>query len=403
MDRRHFLAATPALLAGRAAAADDPDRAWLRSCLRTRQQVEDFVSPDQSPERRARNLGWVFDPDLGWTLTDSVRSDGVGGSKTFYHYESDGARRVINSAGRPCRVHTFGDSYTHCDQVSDGETWQEYLAAHLQEPVRNYGVGGYSVYQAYRRMLRVEKQHPAEYVILNVYDDDHYRNLDAWRTIRFAQKSACGFTLPHLRVDVAKGTCEEVPNLLRRPEDVYKLCDEGYVTTAFRDDPVLRMVLAVSDKGARAAELAEPVAVGFGIPRERVSDGPAADRVTRAHTAAALFATRTVVGWAADFCAKEGKKFLLVLSFNRHNAAAALEGKPPFDREFLDWLKGQPYPVIDVRDVFRAAYQGSRLDPRAFLAPYYNGHHSPLGNFATAWAIKDKLVTLMNPRPLPYR
>ena len=25
-------------------------------------------------------------------------------------------------ADRPCRVNTYGDSFTHCDQVSDGET-----------------------------------------------------------------------------------------------------------------------------------------------------------------------------------------------------------------------------------------------------------------------------------------
>src|SRR5688572_27177851 len=229
MNRRAFLAALPALpavasatLPGGLGAADTPPdeaaRAWLRSCLRTRQQVEDFVSRDQNAERRGRNRGWVYDAELGWVLTDAVRHDGVEGSKTFYHYEPDGARRVVNFPDRPGRIHTYGNSFTHCDQVSDGETWQEYLAAHLQEPIRNYGVGGYSVYQAYRRMLRVEKQRPAGYVVLNVYDDDHYRNLDAWRTIRFGQRSACGFTLPHLRVDVANNRCEPVENLLRTPE-----------------------------------------------------------------------------------------------------------------------------------------------------------------------------------------
>jgi len=34
-----------------------------------------------------------------------------------------------------------GDSFTHCDQVSDGETWQEFLASHIREPVKNFGVG----------------------------------------------------------------------------------------------------------------------------------------------------------------------------------------------------------------------------------------------------------------------
>lgn len=78
-------------------------------------------------------------------------------SRLVYDYEADGARKLVNCPERPCRVHSYGDSFTHCDQVSDGETWQECLAAHLREPIRNYGVGGYSVYQAYRRMRAVER------------------------------------------------------------------------------------------------------------------------------------------------------------------------------------------------------------------------------------------------------
>lgn len=91
------------------------------------------------------NRGWTYDSELGWVLSDSVRSDGIDGSSTFYHYEwttgpRTGCRKLVNAAGRRSRIHTYGDSFTHCDQVSDAETWQEYLAAHLQEPVENYGV-----------------------------------------------------------------------------------------------------------------------------------------------------------------------------------------------------------------------------------------------------------------------
>jgi hypothetical protein len=49
-------------------------------------------------------------------------------------------------ADKKCRINTYGDSFTQCHQVSDGETWQEYLAAHLGEPVRNFGMGGYGAY-----------------------------------------------------------------------------------------------------------------------------------------------------------------------------------------------------------------------------------------------------------------
>ncbi len=162
------------------ATADEPApdpirlaRQRLRSIMPTRQQVDDFITPQDNATVVRASRGYTYDAELGWRLVDAVRPDGINGSKTFYHYEADGARRVINAAGQPCRIHTYGNSFTHCDQVSDGETWQEYLAAHLQEPIRNYGVGGYSVYQAYHRMLRVEVPGGAKYIILNVYDRDH--------------------------------------------------------------------------------------------------------------------------------------------------------------------------------------------------------------------------------------
>ena len=44
------------------------------------------------------------------------------------------------------------------------------MAATLGEPVRNFGVGGFSVYQAYRRMLREEEVVPAEHIVFNIFD-----------------------------------------------------------------------------------------------------------------------------------------------------------------------------------------------------------------------------------------
>ena len=94
---------------------------------------------------------------------------------------------MINYADQPCRINTYGNSFTQCAQVSDGESWQEILAAHIREPIRNFGVGGYGVYQAYRRAMSVEVTDiAAEYIVLNIWDDDHKRNLDAARWTRAA-------------------------------------------------------------------------------------------------------------------------------------------------------------------------------------------------------------------------
>lgn len=129
-------------------------------CLRSQESIDAFLKLDYHQRYDTQGYGWTYDVEVGWVLVDSVRADGIDGSNTFYHYEPTGCRRRINFPEKEARIHTYGNSFTHCDQVSDGETWQEYLAAHLQEPIENYGIGGYSVYQAYRRMLKVEKDHP---------------------------------------------------------------------------------------------------------------------------------------------------------------------------------------------------------------------------------------------------
>jgi len=184
-------------------------------------EVERFLSPLVVENPQANNNGWTYDPELGWIHKDSrMSANGIGGSDTFYQYELNGSRKVIGGDGRSCRIQTFGNSFTHCDQVNDGETWQTYLACHLCEPLENYGVGGYSVYQAYRRMVRVQKTQPADYIILNIWTDDHFRNLDSWRSIRFGVRTPGGFTLPYLIVDAEEGSCVEVENICSRPEQV---------------------------------------------------------------------------------------------------------------------------------------------------------------------------------------
>jgi len=200
-------------------------RKYLRSIMPSRQRVEDFITGEYGPRDKRPGEVFQYDSELGWVHREATGSTGVDRSKVFYSYESDGARRVVNFPDRPGRIRTYGDSFTHCSQANNNETWEEYLAAHIQEPVRNYGVGGYGVYQAYRRMLKVEKQISGGYVILNIWDDDHYRSLDAWRSIRFGYGSRCGFTLPHLRVDLAKGICKQRENISKTDKDLYRLCD----------------------------------------------------------------------------------------------------------------------------------------------------------------------------------
>jgi hypothetical protein len=310
---------------------------------------------------------------------------------------------VIHGRGEECRIHTYGDSFTHCDQVCDGETWQEFLAAHLREPIRNYGVGGHSVYQAYRRMLKVEREgpHRARYAILTIYDDDHFRNLDPWRGIRTGRHTPSSFTLPHLRVNVATGECREIDNPIPRREDVYKLCDPEWVWTTFKDDPILalaRVMGAVTgDSGDFAAASRQ-----FGLTPQESAEADPAGAARRLHLQASLLATRRVLEWTESFIREAGKELMVILALGHANMAAALRGEPRFDQVLLDFLGTRAYPVVDMRDAFLQEYRQTSLDPEAYLKRFYNGHLTPWGNLFTAWAIKDAVVAWLDPRPSPY-
>ena len=378
-------------------------REYLSSIRPSRERVIQFTEVMSPEEAMRRSNGWTYDAELGWVHCSAVHSNGVDNSRTFYHYEPDGARKVVQFADKPCRIHAFGDSFTHCDQVSDGETWQEYLAAHLQEPVRNYGVGGYSVYQAYRRMLKVEKQSGVQHIILNIYDDDHFRNLDAWRSIRAGARSQCGFTLPHLRVNIQQRRYDQIENLLGTTDDVDKLRDEDFIWQAFKDDPVLQLVMATRAIDQVSSDVLRSIAASFGVTEDRIGSGTPAQQIRQIHIEASLFATKNIVTWTEQFVQSAGKKLMVILSFSGGNIANELAGKPRFDQSFVEWLRSKTYPVIDMRDVFAAEYRQSKVDIDVFLKRFYNGHHTPNGNFFTAWAIKDRVAKWLDPAPLPYR
>lgn len=110
-------------------------RDYLHEILYTKQEVDDWLAGKAFPFAK-------YSSEFGWLLNSVPFKDGVDDSISAYTYVGeDGERLMSNYSDRPCRINTYGDSFTQCHQVSDHETWQEVLAAHLQEPVRNFGIG----------------------------------------------------------------------------------------------------------------------------------------------------------------------------------------------------------------------------------------------------------------------
>jgi hypothetical protein len=168
--------------------------------------------------------------------------------------QPNGARTTLLYANKKARINAYGDSFTKCAQVSDGETWQEYLADHLGEPVRNFGVGGHGVYQAYRRMLREEQvDHGAQYIIFTICCDDPTRSLLRDRGISFypfwhnqGGRMFHAAFWSNVEMDLNTGRFVEKAQLLPTPESVHHLSDSRWMADHLRDDLALQLSVYAS-------------------------------------------------------------------------------------------------------------------------------------------------------------
>lgn len=377
-------------------------REFLRTMLYTREEVDQWRAGKAFPFAK-------YSSEFGWLLPNAYFRDGVDSSTSVYTYvQPDGERRIGNYADQPCRINTYGDSFTQCHQVSDNETWQEFLAAHLQEPVRNFGIGGWSVYQAYLRMLKEEKRKPAEYIIFNIYDDDHRRNLDAWRNLRIRKHVRfIEPPLPHVRVNVKTGSFEERPNPCPTPESLYDLCDLDKTYALFKDDFMLKIRLAHQNASARnpfqSYRDIMALASTHGIETSIETNAHLSQAAHQLQAQSALFATQKIVEKIEAYARANDKKVLYVLSFPATSIARRIKEGRRWDQSFVDFLKRKDLPFVDLMEAHLQDFAKYKIDVKDYLAQYYIGHYNPRGNLFCAFALKNALVQMLEPKPVSYR
>jgi hypothetical protein len=298
--------------------------------------------------------------------------------------------------------------------VSDGETWPEYIAAHLGEPVRNFGIGGYGVYQAYRRMLREEATDAAAgHVILNIFGlDDHRRSLEAWPWLRLFEnwRSELGYLYrsyhspwAHIRLELPEGKLVERESQFRTPESLYKLCDKEFVYELLKDDLIVKFL--VTQRGGSGIDLEELESLARQL-LVRIDLSTAAGQAQAArdvHLQYALLATMQLLLKARTFVEENRKKFMILLSYDSGTVARACEGAPRADQRLIDFLKDHQFLFVDTLTKHVEDFMNFRLSPRAYVNRYFNGHYKPQGNHFFAFAIKDALVNWLDPKPFAYR
>jgi AraC-like DNA-binding protein len=359
--------------------------------------------------------GWArFDPDLGYLHRDSAITWGIDGSRAIETYEPHGARTQFMYPDRRARVNCYGESFTESIQVNDGETWEEYLAAHLGEPVANYGVGGCGPYQAYRRMLREEVTHDAgSLVVFYVLDASMVRSAirslwalvyPAWAASAVGRPVFHGNFWPSIELDLGTGAFVERENLLRTPDDLYRMTDPQWMMSALRDDLALRLAaveLGLVDglDDRTMVRLADALGVAY--------DPGASDRraeAARLSNSYGQAATIEVLERVERFCAANGRRLLVVL-----NSVSTAAGAPRHDARVLEHLRSQGVPSFDMTAIHQAEHAASGLSFESYMAGYvstgtgfFSGHYTPIGNHRFAYAIKRSVIGLLARKPLPY-
>lgn len=365
-----------------------------------------------------------FNPVLGYTLQDYVFRDGMRKTLCAYSYHQHGGhRKMINYADQPCRINTYGDSYTQGAQVNDGETWQEVLAAHLREPMRNFGVGGYGVYQAYRKAMQVESTADlaADHIILNVWDDDHMRNIDAarWNRVGWMCRDlprgrvdgypVHGFPWAHLRYDLDTGDFIELPGLCETGEDLRQLVGKDAYYETFKDDHVVHLY-TLREGGEAPVEHLEKIAEAFGIDVDLRNPQTRADDARRLHYAYGMRSTRYICHQLRGWCETNGRKLMVLVSYDVPQVMEFLEKGTRFDQWFVDFLATERFTYVDFLKKTRDDYRDYRVDIEQYLERFYIeragaqvfGHYNPYGNFWFAHALRDELVAWLEPKPPAY-
>jgi hypothetical protein len=404
------------------ASAAGVTRSWeqyLRASAVSREVIDAFV---ERPHWAA------FDPELGYVLHDCLVPWAVDDSRAIETFRPDGARSRFHYADRKPRINTYGNSFTEGNQVSDGETWQEYLAGHFGEPVGNFGVGGYGVYQAYRRMLRVERTADgAEYVIFYVWGDDPTRSVMRcrWAQIypwhgQFQREQGLfnGNPWAHVEVDLETGSFVELENPLSTPESLYAMCDPEWMVQHLRDDLATQLAVYAGD-----SDYEEPGMIDeLDRPRiERLAEvldfpfdwGAGADRRRQATMLLNRYGQRAAnytLDQVRAFTQSAGKTLLVALNYTARTdhfrgSVVTWDGLRR-DQEILDHLAAGGVPLFDMNAVHQREYEHAGGSYHEYQSRYMvggDGHYNPSGNHFFAYALKDRLLELLDPKPLPYQ
>jgi hypothetical protein len=167
------------------------------------------------------------DAELGWTVRP-------GGQSGLYRSNDRGLRATQQYAAWPpegrVRVETFGDSFTHGDDVAEEHTWQARLTAlDGRFELMNFGVPSYGPDQALLRYRREGRFLHPDWVVIGLLSENVHRVVNTFRPF---YRPPTGVPLAKPRFELRSGALVLRGNPMPARADYQALLDDP--------EPVLR-------------------------------------------------------------------------------------------------------------------------------------------------------------------
>jgi len=330
-----------------------------------------FADPTQYvlDPARAAGLEPHFDATLGWTHRYPTR------------YQE---RPRPSDFGRPFLA-SFGDSYTHCDEVADGETWQTYLADAQQADVYNFGVGGYGPDQALLRYRLVSRQLTTPVVSLGFVLENINRVVNRYRPFYYPET---GIPLTKPRFVLERGALVLLPNPLATAADVRRLSDPAFVHAIGARDfwyasaDLPRLGFPYTQLLVSPA-LWQQALEGGRAQRSEINERPARNLWKDADARGLLLA---ILDAFVSEATSSGSRALILVLPGKPNVEARRAGRPiPGFEPVRRHCAERGYACFDGV----AALAGTPEPTAALFRP--GGHLSPRGNRALAAALRSWL------------
>jgi hypothetical protein len=166
-----------------------------------------------------------YSPELGWTIKEN-------GMSTLFKSNSQGIRANreyrLSPPKNVVRISTFGDSFTHGDEVENKHTWQEKLN-HFDSnlEVLNFGVNGYGLDQTFLRYQKDGIKFNSHIVLIGFLSENILRNINVFRP--FYMPNASGvlgkpyFTLENDKLQLHPNPLQDLSQyqkLLDQPDEI---------------------------------------------------------------------------------------------------------------------------------------------------------------------------------------